>query len=528
MKKNWLEVQHCGGKAYAKATAGYEAHEKWIEAVLRAALSEERLSIERTDCTVQTDWIEQIEAALPYLEKAVAENRQFIYRQGEVVPIEKVRRVSRASVEHLSRHSELFAAQPKEHEELLPEKLYVTQNEDTYSVYENRFLYTLLCSVRDFVTYRYRKILEITAAFSSDVALRKEFSDDSRTVRFALEYNECTKGNGSVYDSAAAESLKRILAIQQAVEMLLHSALMKEVAAEPPLQPPFVRTNVLTHDPNFKIAFDLYLFLADYTADGFEKTEQHCNTSQITDDMRADFAELIAATSYVTHLNSGMRELLDERFLAEEAQKQREAEQAYKERLAALKARLGTVDEHVQAYILTLEQHAEAQENQCTTLTNQLKDAEQALQACKAVITASNELRAQLETAQKAQNEAEHKLLQAMEREKKAMREAERQVAAERAQQEALAEQHAAELKQQRAEFEKAYETLSEKYTLANAKANAAAVQQAELSVDGVPVTHAAFAQLEAEYRAYRQYYRAVWKEAKKQIRKTQLSDKRK
>ena len=111
------------------------------------------------------------------------ESRQFILRQGQTVPVEKVKRVSRASVEHLSRHSELITKVPEPGGDLRPDKLHMTENVGTFAVYENRFLYMLLCLIRDFAGYRYRKITELSASFSTDVTLHKEVSDSAGKIR---------------------------------------------------------------------------------------------------------------------------------------------------------------------------------------------------------------------------------------------------------------------------------------------------------------------------------------------------------
>ena len=98
MDQNRLDIQHRGFSAYRELTQGSPVSLQGSQTIDTALL----------DCTVSTDWIDRIERAMPYLENAVHQNRQFILRQGETVPLERAKRVSRASVEHLARHSELI------------------------------------------------------------------------------------------------------------------------------------------------------------------------------------------------------------------------------------------------------------------------------------------------------------------------------------------------------------------------------------------------------------------------------------
>ena len=154
MENNWLDLQHRGYAAYIRETEDHEACRQWLGRIIGAVASEEKIDTVFLECRVITDWVEQIEKALPCVENAVRESRQFILRQGQTVPIEKVKRVSRTSVEHLSRHSELITTAPEPGGELRPDKLHMTENVGTFAVYENRFLYMLLCLVRDFAAYR--------------------------------------------------------------------------------------------------------------------------------------------------------------------------------------------------------------------------------------------------------------------------------------------------------------------------------------------------------------------------------------
>ena len=94
-------------------------------------------------CHIEEDWILEIEKGLPFIEKAIVEERQFIRTDGEIVPIEKIKRISRSSVEHLAKHSEYITHTPKDGN-IIPDKLFMSEKLSDYAVYENRFLYLLL------------------------------------------------------------------------------------------------------------------------------------------------------------------------------------------------------------------------------------------------------------------------------------------------------------------------------------------------------------------------------------------------
>ena len=126
---------------YKKRTAGDKNIRKLCEALTGASTDEDSLESIRTYCIIDEDWIQIIEEGMEHVEKALREERQFIRKEGEVVPIEKLKRVSTATVQHLARHSNLITKEPEEGQDLLPERLYMAENLSDFTVYENRFLY---------------------------------------------------------------------------------------------------------------------------------------------------------------------------------------------------------------------------------------------------------------------------------------------------------------------------------------------------------------------------------------------------
>ena len=90
--------------------------------------------------TIEDDWITFTESKIKYVEAAVFENRQFIREEGEVLPIERIRKVSHSSVEHLARHSDYIEKYTPD-EDIIPSKLYTINKDTDYGVYENKFIY---------------------------------------------------------------------------------------------------------------------------------------------------------------------------------------------------------------------------------------------------------------------------------------------------------------------------------------------------------------------------------------------------
>lgn len=487
MDQIWLDIQHRGYCAYQELTEGNGLDLQGpqnVETVL-------------SDCTVSTDWIEKIEEALPYLENAVHQNRQFILRQGETVPLEKAKRVSRESVEHLAKHSELIAGDAQH-----PERIYISENVDTYAIYENRFLYMLLRQLEDFVGSRYHKITRLSAAFSADIQVDRQLTQGDRKIQFQLTYKETVNGSPSGATKAALERIRQIL---QAVELLLRTELMKEVSAAPLLKPPISRTNILLHDTNFRVALELHTYLTGYTADGYQTLEErHAGNNPA---MEQHLQDLASITSYLSYRNILEQELEERRKEAVRAENQK--------KLEALRAALGDVNPQTLAYIQTLEQQLQMLEHKVQQLDQQIllrKAAESQFATAKVQIRAlqadSTKLNAALAEKNQEIQDLTQQNAQIQETVELRLRHAEHQ-------QEQLRQAFEEKLAQQRQEFEQEYEALGEQCRLAGALSR-------DLSKDQ-SCTKEEFGELEQQFHAFRRYYERQWRLTKKQIRKEQL-----
>lgn len=516
MKQNWLDHQHRGFEAYLEATDGQDSCDQFNRSVLCAKAGGEQFDALRLDCLVQTDWIEQIEIALPFIENAIRQARQFLLRQGETVPIEKAKRVSRASVEHLGRHSELITTAPDPGQDLRPDKLYITENIGTYTVYENRFLYMLLRYVADFVGVRYQKISELAGASACSLRLDRQINHSGRKISFSLQFSETSQGTDGLTQSQATSALERIQQILQSIELLLRTELMKEVAGAPLLKPPIARTNIMLHDQNFKAAFALYTFLVDYDRDGYEKLELFRYSGNPDQDANRDLARLVSITSYLTNCCSGLRPQLAERYETWQRAQEEEARLLQEQRLAALRQQLGTLSPEAAEYIHAMEQR----------LTG-LEEAERALAlAQEDVVKAASEL----DTARSKTDDLEASVdrlssqLRAAQEESKIQANQLRDLKEDT---EIIKKKHQQDMDRQRQEFEKTlqeqkedflrqYEELAQLYRLAKARSRS-------LSDNEDCGSKEAFVELEKEFEAFQRYYKQQWRLAKKHIRKDTL-----
>ena len=321
---------------------GNETEKKIRELFRRSGSETEKLSSVYFDVTIDETWLERIEAAMPHLEAAIREDRQFIKTEGNVTPIERVRKVSRTSVEHLSRHSEMITHVPEEGEDLIPDKLNVFENESNFAVYENRVLYMVLCYTRDFVDYRYYRISQAWKECRTEMEFCKSILTDGGPVTVEYRYKDLTNGLEDEENKNAGK-LARLESVAAGIDILLSMPLMKNVALEPMVSTPITRTNVLRMDKHFKEVVALYDYLSNYTEDGFSLERHETNMAPFPEGLAKAAVELAMLGCFLSNeYGHDMEDILEKRYREEEDRRKSETRQRFAERVQAILGRAET------------------------------------------------------------------------------------------------------------------------------------------------------------------------------------------
>ena len=353
-----LDIYYRALRQLRQETATDDKCRRFATAVKRAATDQDSLRAQRTRCHIEEDWVEFIEAHLPYVEKAIKEDRQFIRKEGEIVDIGKAKKVSRDSVEHLARHSEMITHVPEDGGMLIPDKIYITENTSNYTVYENRFLYLLLTFMSDFVEMRYSKIAELGNSYQAELNTHKRVIMGKRTLDMDIRFSEHSKSDPYADPKDRHSTMiERVEAIRVITNMLLMTPLMKEVSKSPKISPPITRTNVLRMDNNFKYAVELYDYLVAYEGDGYTIENQTIAQEPFEDALEGEIDEIAAILSYMTYRHgTGVSKTLEQRYLAEEMARQEEKERKRRARLDVLREKAHESESSMEEYLLALEE----------------------------------------------------------------------------------------------------------------------------------------------------------------------------
>lgn len=310
--------------------------------------------------SIEPDWILEIESKLEYLSKAIAEERQFIISEGDVIPIEKVKHVSIESVKHLARHTNLITHTSDEDDEssdLTPDKILMVERLTDYAVYENRFLYMLLTYLKEFIHTRFIKINELLSTCKNQMDLNTKLDKKKDKFNFTLSLDEHRFNNTNfLIDEKSKALLSKIEEIALYVNSLISTDLMQEVSKKTMLKPPITKTNVLKMNHNFKNAVSLYEYISTYEGLGYTYEEISSNINESNHEAIDDSLDIDLVSSYLTsYYTEDVKASLEEEYRKYLHQKELDDYDLHLKEIEDLKKKLEKQKLDPYEYILSVE-----------------------------------------------------------------------------------------------------------------------------------------------------------------------------
>ena len=217
---------------------------------------------------IDLKWVDAIEKCIIPLDTIIRNPRKFIVQEEEIVPIEKARKISAESIRHLAQHTNMINS--VKDGMVTPSKILNVFREESYDIYENRFIYTLLINVKNFIEKRYAVIFKLSGEENVNVIkMNSNAKIGKETVNYSIELN-AKKTADSLDMDEESDVLLRIERIRRIIDEFLHSSFASQLIGCTPVRPPITRTNLITKDPNFKMCLDLWIFVESYTDVGYE------------------------------------------------------------------------------------------------------------------------------------------------------------------------------------------------------------------------------------------------------------------
>lgn len=230
------------------------------------------------------DWVDEFEFACPYIDNIIKKPKMALIKEEDVVKIEKAKKITVASVKDLSRHTHYIEKIDRKTNEVKPSKILIIRNEETFNIYENRFIYTLIDNLTRFIM-RKEAILE---EFSTEKNKTLEYvastftENEKISIELKINSDELPKNSGDNEFSKEIEEIKvRLRKIKDYISGWKRSEFMKALDKEHVsfVTSPIKKTNMILKNPNFQIAMKLWTFLQTYDMNDRENTKEGLDTS---------------------------------------------------------------------------------------------------------------------------------------------------------------------------------------------------------------------------------------------------------
>ena len=313
---------------------GDYTHEYLISAMADADKGEDDLSGNAYNRVIDMDWVEMIEGKLPYIEKAIDEQRKFIEEHKEVDRIDKVKQVGKDAVQHLTQHANLIMAIEPDGN-VIPERLLNTHREDSFATYENRFLHTLIFRTIDFVEARFRALADAPNDSACSLHMERELTLNRQKSGFKLDYHHETHDRGKVdkdEDISGLTDYERVERIRMRLDDFCGYDLIKSLKGCIAVKSPINKTNCIKQDPAFKQCYDLWVFIEGYRKTGYV-LEKNVFEGQMPDDVQKDLYDVMAYQHFIATIstNHALREKLHADYIADKERRYHDANRPQEE-----------------------------------------------------------------------------------------------------------------------------------------------------------------------------------------------------
>lgn len=237
--------------------------------------SDYKINIDTHSIQFDYSWIDKIEETIQYLDVIIRIPKKFLAQEEEVVPIAKAKKISMETIRHLAQHTNLIQEVDRDGT-IKPSSVLNIHREETFDLYENRFIYSLLINLHDFVQRRKDAVKE--GSFSKSY---KKLNFNTQTIINSEQIN-VNIGLEASSDENLAKANPNGLDVNQRIERIeliimdyMKSPFIKSLVGVTLVRSPIRRTNIILKNTNFKKALELWEFIEKYDFEDRKELKQN-------------------------------------------------------------------------------------------------------------------------------------------------------------------------------------------------------------------------------------------------------------
>ena len=222
---------------------------------------------------VDERWLTVVEEGIEAIFNIVDKPRRFIATSEEVVPVALAKKITADSVRHLSQNTQLIASD--ENGEIQPTRILNVTTEESYDLYENRFVYHLIQRLFAFVDKRTDVIFWSTGDETCNVMSMESKVDDAyEEISYKVEMTIKNRQSLVENDTDNMDLFKRIDRVRRLSRILRTSSFCDIMNGCAKVRSPIQRTNLMMKDPDYRTCYKLWQFIESYDEVGYTIEEQ--------------------------------------------------------------------------------------------------------------------------------------------------------------------------------------------------------------------------------------------------------------
>ena len=222
---------------------------------------------------VDERWLTVVEEGIEAIFNIVDKPRRFITTSEEVVPVALAKKITADSVRHLSQNTQFITT--NETGEIMPTRILNVTTEESYDLYENRFVYHLIQRLFAFVDKRTDVIFWSTGDETCNVMRMESKVDDAyEEISYKVEMTIKNRQSLVENDNDNMDIFKRIDRVRRMSRTLRSSSFCEIMNGCAKVHSPIQRTNLMMKDPDYRKCYQLWQFIEGYDEVGYSIEEQ--------------------------------------------------------------------------------------------------------------------------------------------------------------------------------------------------------------------------------------------------------------
>ena len=222
---------------------------------------------------VDEQWLNVVEEGISAIFNIVEKPRRFITTSEEVVPVALAKKITADSVRHLSQNTQYINTNAAG--EIQPTHILNVTTEESYDLYENRFVYHLIQRLFTFVDKRTDVIFWATGDETCNVMSMESKVDDAyEEISYKVEMTIKNRQSLMENEEDNMDIFKRIDRVRRLSRTLRTSSFCDLMNGCARVRSPIQRTNLMMKDPDYRKCYQLWQFIESYDEVGYTIEER--------------------------------------------------------------------------------------------------------------------------------------------------------------------------------------------------------------------------------------------------------------